>query len=336
MSEELSTEAIAVEVTAILTEGGALEANVSYNGAWLVSASFPCRGYADDVEGGMSGAVGPKAYAGDTRRTNGDPRALAASFVADARAHAAKMEAFFAPVLAPEPEQVETPQDESDGETGEAAEGSEAGYPLGHASEDAVSGDAGQTGDVGAGRELEVGRTGLGDEVSNGDDMLSGEGWDVDGAGDIRDADFTIEDLGSEDDLLADEAQDTLAIEGADLETEAAPDGPIAYGASTIDGLVREKLGRVSQIARELKAVQQEGWTVEEYAYLQNLMVRMDRGEAPDDQASRERFLAIAVKSQAMSRIDAVRDRKEGELEDIGQRRDFDAAVYYEPGEGWP
>lgn len=238
--------------------------------------------------------------------------------------------------LAPEPEQVETPQDESDGETGEAAEGSEAGYPLGHASEDAVSGDAGQTGDVGAGRELEVGRTGLGDEVSNGDDTLSGEGWDVDGAGDIRDADFTVEDFGSEEDLLADEAQDTLAIEGADLETEAAPNGPIAYGASTIDGLIREKLGRVSQIARELKAVQQEGWTVEEYAYLQNLMVRMDRGEAPDDQASRERFLAIAMKSQAMSRIDAVRDRKEGELEEIGQRRDFDAAVYYEPAEGWP
>ena len=152
----------------------------------------------------------------------------------------------------------------------------------------------------------------------------------------VYDADFTIEDLGS-DDLLADDDFAPLALEGADAEPEApAQDGPIAYGASTIDGLIREKLGRVSQIARELKVIQQEGWTLEEYAYLQNLMVRMDRGEAPDDQASRERFLAIAMKSQAMSRIDAVRDRKEGELEEIGQRRDFDAAVYYEPNEGWP
>lgn len=168
-----------------------------------------------------------------------------------------------------------------------------------------------------------------------------GDGSTDDGPGVERDAnpidaDFTAEDLGS-DDLLADGDFAPLALEGADAEPEApAQDGPIAYGASTIDGLIREKLGRVSQIARELKAVQQEGWTLEEYAYLQNLMVRMDRGEAPDDQASRERFLAIAMKSQAMSRIDAVRDRKEGELEEIGQRRDFDAAVYYEPGEGWP
>lgn len=320
MSEELNTEAITAEVNAILTEGGARQTHVSYNGAWLVSASFPCRGYADDGEGGMSGAVGPKAYAGDTRRTSGDPRDLAAHFVADAQAHAAKMEAFFG--VAQEPEQVETPGHESDGETGE--EQTAPGAPD-EAAAEALSGVEEERDDA---------------QPSAAGDTIFTEGSEFDGSPELVaepiDADFTVEDLGGSEDL-AEPDFETLALEGSDLEPEApAQDGPIAYGASTIDGLIREKLGRVSQIARELKAIQQEGWTLEEYAYLQNLMVRMDRGEAPDDQASRERFLAIAMKSQAMSRIDAVRDRKEGELEEIGHRRDFDAAVYYEPGEGWP
>lgn len=308
MSEELNTEAITAEVNAILTEGGALQTHVSYNGAWLVSASFPCRGYGDDGEGGMSGAVGPKAYAGDTRRTNGDPRDLAAQFVADAQAHAAKMEAFFS--VAPEPEQVETPGHESDGETGEASVLETDGL---EADQEPLSG-------------------------SESPEVFTAHPGGGEGAGETEpvDAEFDVADLGGPEEL-ADPDFESLALEGADAEPEApAQDGPIAYGASTIDGLIREKLGRVSQIARELKAIQQEGWTLEEYAYLQNLMVRMDRGEAPDDQASRERFLAIAMKSQAMSRIDSVRDRKEGELEEIGQRRDFDAAVYYEPNEGWP
>lgn len=219
--------------------------------------------------------------------------------------------------LAEPEEAVETPQYESDGETGEEAE-TEADAPAVDSSR--------------AAEELLGGDDASAFEDDPGPERSLGEG----AADSIMDADFTVEDLGA-DELADDTDFDTLALERADAEPEApAQDGPIAYGASTIDGLIREKLGRVSQIARELKAVQQDGWTVEEYAYLQNLIVRMDRGEAPDDQASRERFLAIAAKSQAMSRIDSVRDRKEGELEEIGQRRDFDAAVYYEPEAGWP
>lgn len=227
--------------------------------------------------------------------------------------------AFRLPALAQEEEPAETPQHESDGETGEEAS--------------TQSGESVREGDAGLSEAPESHDAPRESESAQADASgLLGQG-----VAQFTDADFeAIEELGAQDEL-AETDFETLAIEGADAEPEApAQDGPIAYGASTIDGLIREKLGRVSQIARELKAVQQEGWTVEEYAYLQNLMVRMDRGEAPDDQASRERFLAIAVKSQAMSRIDAVRDRKEGELEEIGQRRDFDAAVYYEPGEGWP
>lgn len=208
--------------------------------------------------------------------------------------------------------------DESNGETGEnAASGSPPGHAAARPDDDTAAPDP-------------AGEAYTEDQEPAASEMDAS-------ASDPIDADFTVEDLAAEDDLLADEDFDLPAIEGADVETEApAQDGPIAYGASTIDGLVREKLGRVSQIARELKAVQQEGWTVEEFAYLQNLIVRMDRGEAPNDDASRDRFLEIGRKSQAMSRIDQARDKKEGELEEIGQRRDFDAAVYYEPGDGWP
>lgn len=148
------------------------------------------------------------------------------------------------------------------------------------------------------------------------------------------DADYT--------DLFAAEGPDPLLELEAPEPEDFAPDdlppqsGPIAYAASDLDALVREKLGRVSQIARELKAILQEGWTLEEFASLQNLIVRIDRQEAPDDAQARARFLAISERSQAMSRVDSIRDLKEGVLEGIGRSRDYAGAVEFDPEAGWP
>lgn len=143
----------------------------------------------------------------------------------------------------------------------------------------------------------------------------------------------------------------TLALEGPQAgelpELDYAPEdfapdeppaaaGPIAYAASDFDALVREKLGRVSQIARGLKLTLQEGWTLDEFASLQNLIVRIDRQEATDDRTARARFQAISERSQAMSRVDSHRDALEADLEAIGVRRDYAAAVGFDPENGWP
>lgn len=112
-------------------------------------------------------------------------------------------------------------------------------------------------------------------------------------------------------------------------------DGPIAYAASDFDGLIREKLGRVGQIARALKAELQEGWGIAEFRSLQNHIQRIERGEAPDDHDARERFFAISERSQAMSRVETARDAHEAALDAIGQARDYAAAQAYDPEQGW-
>lgn len=119
-------------------------------------------------------------------------------------------------------------------------------------------------------------------------------------------------------------------------EEYGAGDGPIAYAASNLDSLVREKMGRLGQIARAKKAALHEGWTLEEFRFLQGLVVRMDRGEAPDDQASRDRFVAISEKSRAMSRLEAYRDEREAVLEEIGRLRDYQRAEAFDAEAGWP
>jgi hypothetical protein len=129
---------------------------------------------------------------------------------------------------------------------------------------------------------------------------------------------------------------DALIFEIGDTTDDPPAQSPIAYAASDLDALVREKLGRVSQIARELKATLQDGWTLDRFAFLQNLIVRIDRGEAADDSTARAEFLAISERSQAMSRVDAHRDALEADLEAIGKARDYEAAVAFDPEAGWP
>lgn len=159
------------------------------------------------------------------------------------------------------------------------------------------------------------------------------------------------DDGGDDDPIDADYFEPEPALEGEDLNlTPALPDdyrveegqgegegsdGPIAYAASDFDGLIREKLGRVGQIARALKAELQEGWSIAEFRSLQNHIQRIERGEAPDDHDARERFFAISERSQAMSRVETARDAHEAALDAIGQARDYAAAQAYDPEQGW-
>ena len=149
-------------------------------------------------------------------------------------------------------------------------------------------------------------------------------------------------------------------VEGADLEAfaltdqseqppmaqEAAPEpgGGVAYFGDDIHVARLAKMGRLAEIARERKAVLHEGWTVSEFASLQNLLVRIERGEAPDDGAARARFLAISERSRAMSAIDAYQNSREDELERYAEQmkaeetRDQarDAILAFNPDDGWP
>lgn len=161
------------------------------------------------------------------------------------------------------------------------------------------------------------------------------------------DADFEAFEDPADDALdlgeLDDYALDPLLLEGESDEANVTPPepepeypGPIAYAASDLDALIREKMGRVSQIARELKARLQEGWTLEEYASLQNLIVRIERREADDDPVARERFDQISAYSRAMSRVDTHRDALEDALEAIGRERDYRAAEAFDVEADWP
>lgn len=122
-------------------------------------------------------------------------------------------------------------------------------------------------------------------------------------------------------------------LEGPDLgATAQEPDGPVAYFSDDIRTIQLAKLGRLGQIARELKAALQEGWTVEEFASLQNLIMRIDRGEAPDNPEARARFLAISERSRAMNAVDAFKGQREAELE----AADRDGVMAFDPEAGWP
>lgn len=201
----------------------------------------------------------------------------------------------------------------------------------------------GETGEEADGAALDEGgdQAGVGDSGAAGDSGLVGSDADVQPLPpEPIDADFEpIPDL-PEIELIPPDPNPDFGAELLEFEGELTepdePAGPIAYAASDFDALIREKTGRVSQIARGLKAELQEGWTLDEYASLQNQIVMMDRGQMPDDPAARERFVSISQMSQAMSRVDAVRDAKEAALEDIGQRRNYADATAFDPESDWP
>jgi len=220
----------------------------------------------------------------------------------------------------PGPQQEETPQDEqrdpvSEVESAPAMAGSEA-----------------------------VGGEGFAGEADAADDARLGDGdAEFVPEPDITDADFTDADFteafGEPEALEAEAAAEPLALEGADLPDEifehedAASYGPGAFiFGDNIHTIRLAKMGRLSQRARELKGELQDGWTLDEYRSLQNLIVRIDRGEAPDDAEQRARFLAINERSAAMARVDAYRELREAELE----AADREGVEAFDPEAGWP
>lgn len=202
--------------------------------------------------------------------------------------------------LAPPPEPEHDSAHEGDGETGEEAEAGP------------------RDGQFGGDGEL------LGAETA----LVAGEASP--GSEDAVWTEHSAADLGS------DESSDLPELGQEIAEEHPEEIGPIAYGASTVDALVREKMGRLSQLARQYKAELQVGWTLDEFRSLQGLMVRMERGEAQNDAASRERYFWISARSRAMSSVDEHRDKREAILEEIGARRDFNAAVEFDPEANWP
>lgn len=140
-------------------------------------------------------------------------------------------------------------------------------------------------------------------------------------------------------------------VEGADVEafaledqSEAAavaepapePQSGIAYFGDDIHVARLAKMGRLLEIASEKKAELQQGWSLDEFRSLQNLIVRIDRSEASDDPQARARFLAISERSAAMSRVDAFLAQREQELEGYAKPLNRDAIAAFNPEEGWP
>ena len=92
------------------------------------------------------------------------------------------------------------------------------------------------------------------------------------------------------------------------------------------------RIGQIDEVEAELLTQLQEGWTVEEFASLQNLIQRIGRGEASDDPEARARFNAISERSQQMSRVQSfARDRKAAVR--IGDREFVEG---FNPESGWP
>lgn len=221
--------------------------------------------------------------------------------------------------LAPPSEPEQDSAHENDSETGAEAEGAEAGDILDHASADAVSGHAGQAGDVGAGRELEVGHTGLGDdESSNGDDSLPGEGWDVDGVGDIRDADFT------EDPLLE------FGGEVLEEHPEEHGSGAFIFG-DNLDQKRTAAIGLVMQAA----LARMPAWSDTDTARLselRNFAMGVSEGRWNDDPGSRQWLEELETRLRRRSQIVSHRDGLV-EFLNTALHPDLDA---FDPNQGWP
>lgn len=177
------------------------------------------------------------------------------------------------------------------------------------------------------------------------------EGADSSNGNYAIDADF--EETGGEPEIIEDDSLDLGALEDyapkldPDLpDPSTPPSGGVVYFGDDIHVARLAKIGALAEIARARKAVLQEGWTVSEFASLQNLLVRIERKESPDDANARARFSFIEGRSRAMSAIDAYQNAREDELEAHGallkSEDPYDremarlAIAAFDPEAGWP
>jgi len=187
------------------------------------------------------------------------------------------------------------------------------------------------------------------------EDGASGGGGDVlapsrpEGTGhsdeDIFDADYT--DIPADPERLALAPPEEPALEGGDFDQLFLPEPDpadfdpdesrkIAEAVAMFgDNLPMQRLvliGRVTQLAAEFKSVLQEGWTVAEFSELQNHVMRISQGLAPDDEHVRARFGALSEASRAMNAIDAHAEAQVAYLE-AATREQIES---YQPEAGWP
>jgi len=96
--------------------------------------------------------------------------------------------------------------------------------------------------------------------------------------------------------------------------------------------------GDQQSAAKERKTALQEGWTLDDFNRLQSHVVtNMNEAGAyvGGDQAAYQRFVALSEKRSAMGCVDTARNEKEDALAEIGERRDYAAAVAFDPEADW-
>lgn len=211
-----------------------------------------------------------------------------------------------ADALAQEPEQGETPQHESDGETGtdtsdqEAGTAAEAGAGLG-------DDDFAQGSDT-ALAEADVRADGFSEQIELRDD--------------ITDADFeAIDQLGSEDDLLADDDFERPAIEGADAEdfapedlTHAEPPQDRFIGLDDLDRRRSLRIGDTMRHANSLMPPWSEG-DLARLVTLRNFAMGVSEGRWDDDPAQSIELNALETTLRRINEIKEARDQKVAFLE---------------------
>lgn len=190
--------------------------------------------------------------------------------------------------------------------------------------------------------------------TGGGGPLLADDGPAFEGDSDILDADYADIPADDRDFLALEDQSSPAAIEGGDIdplliealtqEDEPVPVAPVVsepasgvvYFGDDIHIARLAKAGRLLEIATERKAALQDGWTVGEFATLQNLIMRIDQGLIPDDEPARARFLAISERSAAMSRVDAYLTQREQELAGYANPLNREAIAAFNPEEGWP
>lgn len=193
---------------------------------------------------------------------------------------------------APAPEAEETPAHEAHGETGEAEEAD----LLVHASGNAVSEDAGQAGNVGAGGEPEVGHTGL------------GEGY--------LDADFApLPELGQE---LTEEHPEEFG------------GSQFIFG----DNLAQKRTAAIGLVMQRARALMPFWSTNHDTALkeLRNFVMGVSENRWPDDPERRDELDQLEGTRRRINAIEAARDAKVAFLESA-TREEVEA---FDPEADWP
>lgn len=179
---------------------------------------------------------------------------------------------------------------------------------------------------------VEGAAVGLG-EYGGGEGDRSFDEADLRSDSDVIDADY--EAFGGRPALTDEEHIQSVASPGNTGQGGGEGDtGGVAYFGDNINVIRLAKIGRVTQIARDLKAALQDGWTVEDFASLQGYVVANTNeiGTFIGDPAIYADFIAVSDKIAAQRRIDGHANTQIAFIE-TASREDVEA---FDPEAGWP